>query len=391
MTSFCSYYRDSVCRSCQWIERSYLAQIAEKEGLIRSRLAFLGDVQLEPPALSALTGFRNRAKMTVTGSVTHPVIGLVGESELDQGRELLECPVHHPRLNELISFLPAWLARAGVEPYQIRERTGELKGLIAFHSPRGKSELEAAEMYLRFVLRSRACLDRLRKNLPELLARFPDLKCVSANLQPIPHAILEGHEEVYLTERRTISHRLGAVVLKLSPQAFVQTNVSVAVALYQKAAEWIQELGPSRFLELYCGQGAFSLTAAGSAAKNFKALGIEINPDAVQSANETASDLGLSQVSFRCLDATKVGQELKEFAPELVLVNPPRRGLGEGVELLKSALPENLLYSSCSLPSLEADLRALEPFYSLKKVQLFDLFPHTHHFETLVWLVRRNG
>jgi 23S rRNA (uracil747-C5)-methyltransferase len=238
-------------------------------------------------------------------------------------------------------------------------------------------------MYLRWVVRSEECVARIRELLPALQKQFPALVCVSANLQPIPHALLEGPEEIFLSDERAIAHQLGSLRLRLAPQAFVQTNLEVATKLYQTAAGWIGEARVKRVLELFCGQGAFSLFAAASAER---ILGIELNADAVAAANETARDLGLSHLQFKAADAAGVEEEFARFAPESVLVNPPRRGLGATVELLRRQQPGQLIYSSCSLESLARDLQALAGSYRLRRVQLFDLFPHTEHFEVLVWL-----
>jgi 23S rRNA (uracil747-C5)-methyltransferase len=354
--------------------------LSAKGSKLQQDLGFLGPIQLEPTVQSRLQGFRNRAKMAVTGSSDSSIIGLHGGENLDEGRELLSCPIHHPRLNEVLQALPEFLERFRIEPYRIEERRGELKGLIAFYSPASQ------EMYLRFVLRSQECIARLRKMVPEFQARFPFLVCLSANLQPIPHAILEGPEEIFLTERQSIVHQLGRLRLKLAPQAFVQTNVEVATKLYEIAAEWIGEIQPERAMELFCGQGAFSLMAA-SSAKTW--LGIELNADAVTQANETAESLGYSHVRFHAADAAQVGAEMTEFSPDLVLVNPPRRGLSGAVSLIGASLPRHLIYSSCNSESLAEDLKVLASKYRLKRAQIFDLFPHTNHFETLVWLERR--
>ncbi len=362
------------------MERPYPEQLSAKASKVLQDLAFMGPLKLEPTVSSPLQGFRNRAKMAVTGSVEEPKIGLHGEQDLDAGRELLSCPIHHPRLNEVIEALPGFLASFRIEPYRIRERRGELKGIIAFYSP------QSHEMYLRFVLRSQECIARLRKMAPELQARFPFLVCLSANLQPIPHAILEGPEEIFLTESRTIVHQLGKLRMTLAPQAFVQTNVEVAARLYDTAAGWISEIQPQRAMELFCGQGAFSLAAASSAGSW---LGVEVNSDAVRQANLTAQSLGFSHVKFHCADAAQVGAEMREFSPELVLVNPPRKGLGAAASLISASLPRDLIYSSCNSESLAADLRVLGSDYGVKRAQVFDLFPHTEHFETLVWLSRR--
>jgi len=404
-TSFCSYYNSKICQSCEWIEKSYDLQLAQKEKALKETLQFLwasnrSDFLIEKKILqktvrSELQGFRNRAKMSVTGSVDSPIIGLTGEESLDQGRELLNCPIHHPKLNELIQFLPSVITEHQLAPYQIKKRQGELKGLIAFYAS------ETNQMYLRFILRSKESVARIQKLTLLLQKQFPHLVCVSANIQPIPHAILEGEEEVYLTHNQAIDYPVGAYSLRLSPQAFVQTNTAVAQKLYQTAASWIREANVKKVLELFCGIGAFSFAAASKSpnvagltegaacsAIGMEFLGIEINESAAVSAQKTADHYGLTSMTFKQADATKTGDELKTFQPDLILVNPPRRGLKDGIQLIKTLRPGYLIYSSCSVESLALDLSKILATYKLKKIQVFDLFPHTKHFETLVWLER---
>jgi 23S rRNA (uracil747-C5)-methyltransferase len=367
----------------------YASQLKSKQQKLLQSLAFAGDFSVLPPVSSPQQGFRNRAKMVVTGTVEAPRVGLTGESSLDEGRELLDCPIHHPRLNQLIAALPEWIRNYKLTPYQIAARTGELKGLILYFDE------GSDEMYLRFVLRSKECVSRIQKLVPSLQNRFPGLKCVSANIQPVPHAILEGPEEIFISSEKYIRHTLGDLTLKLSPRAFVQTNAKVAVQLYQTASRWMQEFRPKRMLELYSGQGAFSFVAASALSDSFEEiLGVEINPDAVVTANETVREfrengqVKMAPLKFQCADATQVGAIGQDFRPDLILVNPPRRGLGEGVKLIEQILPKHLIYSSCAVDTLEKDLRYLSRKYQITKAQLFDMFPHTEHFEVLTCLTR---
>jgi 23S rRNA (uracil747-C5)-methyltransferase len=355
----------------------YSEQLIKKEMHLNDLLSFTKHPALLKTVSSKTKAFRNKAKLTVTGSALQAVIGLTGEAELDQGREILNCPIHHPKLNEVIQAMPEFIREFNLIPYQIKERTGELKGLILFYSE------VSNELYLRFVLRSKECISRIQKLLPKLQQRFPEITCASVNLQPIPHAILEGKEEIFISKNAFIRHDLNGLMLKLAPQAFVQTNTEVALQLYQTAAEWIKTITPEHMLELFCGQGAFSFYAAHSAKK---ITGVEINPDAVKIASETARELGLNHLHFISADARNHHLNLD---PDLILVNPPRKGLTKiGVDLILKHEPKDLIYSSCSAESLSDDLKTLTQSYQIRRVQIFDLFPHTPHFETLVHLQR---
>jgi 23S rRNA (uracil747-C5)-methyltransferase len=380
--SFCGYFDREECGSCTTIKTPYPLQLRQKQDRLKTVLQRFTSGSISEPVQSPTLGFRNKAKLSVTGTSANPILGLTGKENLDEGRPILSCLIHHEKLNSLIGALPHYISRFNLIPYDISNRTGELKSIILFYSE--KSD----ELYLRFVLRSKECVSRIRKLLPELQKEFPDLKVISANIQPIPHAILEGREEIYLTEKNFIDHCIGnsnhPLHLKLSPQAFVQTNTTVSTLLYETAAAWIAEINPDKVVDLFCGQGPFSFFAA----QNVKQLvGLEINPDAVLIANQTARELRLDHLKFECMDVAKASETVEAIHPDLILVNPPRRGLGQkGLELLLLSKPENLIYSSCSIQSLESDLAELGMEYDIKRAQLFDMFPHTEHFETLVLL-----
>lgn len=379
MKTFCGYFDEGKCQSCGLISTEYPEQLKLKENRLLKHLEKFESFQLLPSQASNTTHFRNKAKLVVTGTIENPIIGLGGNEELDLGREILNCSLHHPFINSVLNFMPDFIRLTLLPPYQIKDKKGELKGIIVYYSE------DSQESYLRFILRSKESLDRIKKHLPSLVEKFPEITCISANIQPIPHAILEGDEEVFLSEKKFINHHIKNFTLRLGPQGFVQTNHKVARALYETAAKWTEELQIEKFSELFCGQGAFSFFVA---QKVKSSIGFEINAEAVNEANRTASTLGYDHLKFACADAANVSNELRKYGPDLVLVNPPRRGLSGAIEIFKDEIFEHIIYSSCSIESLAKDLEELAPFYKVIKVQIFDMFPHTHHFETLLLLRR---
>ncbi len=369
MPDFCAYYKQNICRSCTLMEMPYPEQLRRKEDRLRNALKDFSPPSLLPSLTSPETGFRNKAKFIVSGSMEKPILGLIG-------KEILDCPVHDPAINLLAHDLVSFLSLCKLVPYNIPEKKGELKGVIVFHE-KGS--------FVRFVLRSKEGLDRIRKNLPDLLKVHPEIQSVSVNIQPIHQAILEGEEEIFLGPQFVLTLNKGEGKILLRPQGFVQTNQIVAHELYQNAARWVKETGSKKFLELFSGQGAFSLTCAGVVEKG---LGIEINTEAVLSANESARQSGYNHLSFHAMDAGDSEKLIQDFHPDMILVNPPRRGLSRSVDHLLAASTEWIIYSSCSVESLAEDLRKLSTQYKIEKLRLFDMFPHTEHFETLVLLRR---
>lgn len=377
MNTFCSYYNLGICKSCTRIEESYETQLQKKSDQLIKLLEINSRIHLVPPTPSRSQAFRNKAKFAVTGTLDSPIIGLTGTAELDQGREILDCPLHHPEINKVIKDLPDFIRLARLTPYRIKEKNGELKGVIVYYSQ------ESAQMYLRFVLRSKESLDRIKKHFSSLVNLHPILSCVSANIQPLAHAVLEGEEEIFFTEENFIQHQLSQVTMGLHPQGFVQTNQEVALQLYQTAKAWVKELHPDTFVELFSGQGAFSFFIQDDVKK---AVGIEINQEAVMRANQSAQDQNMPHLKFVARDVTTMEQEAIQLKPDVILVNPPRRGLGKASELIRAIRAPYFIYSSCNALSLKEDLDKLKDLYQVQKLQLFDMFPHTEHFETLVLL-----
>lgn len=377
MNTFCTYYNQGLCRSCDELETEYSVQIRKKEEKLLKFMSGLRLPPLEETVTSLLTQFRNKAKFSVTGTVSDPIIGLTGIEKLDEGRELLNCPLHLPEINDLLPAIKTFITLAHLVPYQISQKKGELKGIIIYFSE------ESKEGYLRFILRSKESLDRIRKHLPLLQAEFPSLKCITANIQPIPHAILEGDEEIYFDEKKYISNVAGGIRYFLGPQGFVQTNQKVAARLYETAAQWVKEVNGKKFLELFCGQGAFSFFSSSVIEQG---MGIEINAEAIQIAQLTAEDY--PHLNFEASDASKVGSIIENFHPDIILVNPPRRGIAAASDLIAKSPARYFIYSSCNAESLAEDLKKLTDSFSIERIQIFDMFPHTSHFETLVLLKR---
>lgn len=375
MKTFCSYFNQSICQSCDLITMDYSDQISLKEEKLRKALSTFTLPVFEKTVRSPEINFRNKAKFSVTGSLENPVIGLTGNDSLDMGRELLDCSLHVLEINQLLPALKSFIQSAGLIPYSIQNKTGELKGIIIFHSSSSK------ESYLRFILRSKESLDRIKKHLKVLTDKFPELTSISANIQPVPHAILEGEEEIYFTKDHSIQHKLGKVTFSLDPQAFVQTNQFIAEKLYKTAAQWVSESNLKKFMELFCGQGAFSFFCADEIDSG---LGIELNPEAVKVANYTARNNRLSHLHFKCADAGNTQSDIELYSPEILLVNPPRRGLAEACDLVLKSGAKRILYSSCNHESLVTDLIKLTETYHINRIQIFDMFPHTSHFETLM-------
>ncbi|ELY2675616.1 23S rRNA (uracil(747)-C(5))-methyltransferase RlmC [Cronobacter sakazakii] len=372
----CALYDAGRCRSCQWIEQPLDTQLAAKMTDLRTLLAALPVGEWGAPVSGPELAFRNKAKMVVSGSVEKPLLGMLHRDGTPV--DLTECPLYPMSFYAVFAALKPFIARAGLTPYNVARKRGELKYLLLT-----QSTLDGGLM-LRFVLRSKEKLEQLRAALPGLLAELPQLKVVTANIQPVHMAIMEGDEEIWLTQQQALAESFNGVPLWIRPQSFFQTNPTVASALYATARDWVRVLPVNHMWDLFCGVGGFGLHCA---TPEMTLTGIEIAPEAIASARASAQALGLRNVHFQALDSTDFATG-QQAVPDLVLVNPPRRGIGKALcEYLSRMAPRYIIYSSCNAQTMAKDIGEL-PGYRIARVQLFDMFPHTAHYEVLTLLVR---
>lgn len=354
----------------------YPTQLADTHHTVAATLAeHVRPHAWAPPFAGPEQGFRNKAKLVVGGTRGAPTLGILDGD--GRGVDLRHCGLYEPGLAAALATLAELVGRAGLTPYDVPRRQGELKHLIVTHSPDG-------ELMVRFVLRSPGQLPRVRELLGPLQEALP-ARVVSVNLQPEHKAVLEGAEETVLTAEQTLPMQLGDVRLQLRPRSFFQTNTTVAGGLYRQAQEWVEEADPATLWDLYCGVGGFALHLA---RPGRAVLGVEVSTEAVASARSSAAELGLTDVAFETGDATIYLRE--QPAPDTVVVNPPRRGIGPLAGWLEDSGVARVLYSSCHAGSLARDLAAM-PSLRVRRARVFDMFPQSHHHEVLVELVRAAG
>ena len=374
-TMQCDYFDAGRCRSCTLMGTAYESQLADKQARARHALEAVGAAPrwLEPQR-SRESGFRNKAKLVVAGAVGQPTFGILDGS--GRGVDLRQCALHEPGLYAALPHLAGFVAETRLVPYDVPGRRGELKYVIVTHSPAG-------ELMVRFVLRSTNQVSAIKSALPQLITVLPEIAVISANIHPEHKAVLEGEEEIVLTRRHTLPMTVNAVTLHLRHRSFFQTNTEVAAALYRQAREWVNDLQPESVWDLYCGVGGFALHLA---APGRAVVGVEISPDAIVSARQSATEAG-ADVRFVIGDATAYAQE--HPAAELIVVNPPRRGLGPDLAAtIERSQARHLVYSSCNVDSLARDLAMLGSF-TVTEARVFDMFPQTHHQEVMLVASRK--
>jgi 23S rRNA (uracil1939-C5)-methyltransferase len=226
----------------------------------------------------------------------------------------------------------------------------------------------------------------------ELSASEERLVSLVRSLNDGPPGLILGRENIVLFGQEYITDRLGDLSLIISPASFYQVNPVQTLTLYGKVMEYAGLEGRKGLtvLDAYSGVGTIALFLARSAGR---VVALEVVPEAVRDARGNARLNGLDNIEFHTGEVERLLPSLAEkgLRPDVAVLDPPRRGCGpEALEAVAVMEVPRLVYVSCDPGTLARDLGRLAGLgYRVEEVQPVDMFPWTHHIESVVLLQRR--
>jgi 23S rRNA (uracil1939-C5)-methyltransferase len=365
-----------------WQVLPYERQLDVKQEQVADALRRIGkltDFTLEP-IIPALEQWRYRNKLEYS----------FGED--DDGR--LICGFHAPgRWHEIVEVRDCMLAseasnsarekivdycRAqGLRAYDRRTGEGLLRNLVV-REGRRTGQIQAR------LITSPGQIDR------DALAALagPELSILWTQLEGVAEVTHGGSTELIAGQDR-LDEELGGIRLRISPEAFLQTNTEMAERLYAVAVEYAALAGYERVYDLYSGIGTIALTLAPRVGEVW---GLELVEEAVADAIANAQLNEIGNARFFAGDVRLALRELVEKAgrPDVLLVDPPRAGLSQKiVRRIIEASPRRIVYVSCNPTTLAPNAAQLVAAgYRLAKVRPVDMFPQTPHIECVALLER---
>jgi 23S rRNA (uracil1939-C5)-methyltransferase len=376
---FCPHF--GTCGGCLFQDLDYAEQLRWKSGWVADSLARIAGVtppELRPILASPQTrAYRNKMEYAFQGQGQDLVLGL---KERGGARvvDITHCGLQIPEGMQIVaaarefcrdSRVPAWDGRGRGFWRHLVVRTsaqGLLAHLITAHEPRHFKTAEA-----------------LGRRLKQAVPGLTGFAHSTSNRQA---ALAAGEQGILVLGQDHLLENLGGLGLKVSANAFFQTNTPAAELLCAEVRDLAGLTGAEVVYDLYCGAGALALALASKAARVY---GLEVSEEAVADARENARRNGLEHCEFK---AGRVGPKLVRGLPrpEVIVCDPPRAGLDDGaLALLQDLTPGRVVAVSCDPATLARDVGRLNPFYELAAVRPVDLFPHTAHVESVALLRRR--
>ncbi len=369
------------CGGCTWQHLGYAAQLREKHARV---VAALGDaapgvtVAAVRPSPQEL-GYRNKGKYVAGRTGERLVLGAYAP-RTHVVIDTLGCAIVAPIIDEVAAWLRGAAADAGLEPYAEATRTGELRYAIVREA--------AGDVLVVLVTATRTARDKLQR-VADALAKHPAVRGVVA----IEHdrrdgaIVPSGSSARVLHGHGSVVEHLAGVPIEVGAAEFLQVNRAQAAAMYQRVTELAALAPGARAVDLFAGLGGIGLSLARAGAS---VIAVEIDQDAVGQLRRAAERAKLPVVPIAG-DARELPAEIRARLgdrPDLVVVNPPRKGLDAGSRELVVALDAPIvIYVSCGPESLGRDIAALAAHgYRVDAIEPFDLMPGTAQVETIVRL-----
>jgi len=376
----CPYFGS--CGGCQYQHASYEHQLEIKKEILRENLRRIAKLELpceikvhpSPP-----WNYRNRARLQVR---TKPEF-VTGYFELASHDVIAveECPISSPLINRGIAAL--WQSgRAGQVPEGVRE--------VEFFANADDTHL-LVELWCAAEARRAA----VREWAEELRAALPEIAGVVAFRAHQPGERAAARQEIFLSDgEKSLTYQTQLAAYRVSAGAFFQTNRHLTDELVEIVT---QDRTGDVALDLYAGVGLFSTVLAGDfhhvvsvEPSHHAAADLRYNLPANGEVIQATTEQYLSRPEDRKGDLKGASLPLSVQKADLVVVDPPRSGLGERVaRALANMGAPRLTYVSCDPATLARDLvPLLAAGYQVEQAHLVDLFPHTHHLESVLQLVR---
>ena len=223
----------------------------------------------------------------------------------------------------------------------------------------------------------------LRTNSEEVLAKFTsDNELLNTNIVLKDKEEKEGEEVTKRIKENAIIFNLGKYKYAVTSDSFFQVNTKQAIKLYDKVREYVAIEKVETALDLYCGTGTIGIYISDLCNR---VIGVEVNKSSVTCANYNKLLNKIDNIEFIEGDVSTVINN--EMNPDLIVVDPPRSGLdNKTISIIKQIKPKKLIYVSCNPMTLARDIQKLSEEYKLNNIELFDMFPNTHHVECVCLL-----
>jgi 23S rRNA (uracil1939-C5)-methyltransferase len=393
--AFCGHF--TICGGCKWQMLPYPLQLQYKQQQVQDVLQRIGKVQdaiYLPIKGSAMEShYRNKleftfsnkkyltaAELNTTASADSNVVGFHAPRLFDKVIDIAECHLMQEPQNKIRNGIREFALANQFTFYDIKNNHGLLRNMMIRTANTGQTLVN--------MMFGENNEDAIAKTMDYLEKSFPEITSLHYTINTKGNDTIYDLEVCNVKGPGFIIEKLEDFQFKISPKSFFQTNTAQAEMLYQITREFAAFTGSDVLYDLYCGTGSIGIFCSQHVGK---IIGVESVAEAIADAKENAKLNNLQNTHFFAGDVIKVcNSEFFEThgKPDVVITDPPRAGMHQTLvdKLLEIEAPK-IVYVSCNPATQARDIALLSLKYNVVKVQAVDMFPHTHHVESVALLM----
>jgi 23S rRNA (uracil1939-C5)-methyltransferase len=394
----CSHF--GICGGCRWQHLPYPLQLFYKEKQVRDNLTRIGKISLPEirPIIGSDDKYRYRNKLEYTfssrqwltedqvktgnGNKFENVLGFHIPGAFDKVLRIDECHLQPEPTNLIRNSTHNYAKSRELSYFNFRDHTGLLRNIIIRNNRAGEFMVIVVFNY-----------DErpVREEMLEFVGSLhPQIKSLMYVINSKKNDSLSDQEVILYKGADHLMETMDGLSFRIGPKSFYQTNTLQALKLYNTVREFAGLKGNETVYDLYTGTGTIACYLARSAKR---VVGMEYVSEAVTDAIENSRINNIENTSFHSGDIKDLLNE--EFIrnngkPDVIVTDPPRAGMHESVvKAMISASPDKIVYVSCNPATQARDISLMSEFYEVTAVQPVDMFPHTHHVENVVLMIRK--
>ncbi len=395
---FCEHF--GVCGGCKWQNLPYSEQLRFKREQVRDQLSRIGGIEL-PEVRETLPSqrtqfYRNKLEYTFSPKrwLTYEEIAQSGDIEaepalgfhipgmFDKILNINKCWLQDEPSNAIRLEIKRFCAENGYSFHNVREHVGLMRNIIIRTSTTGEVML--------IVIFGEDDSERIKALLDHVAESFPQITSLMYIVNEKWNDSISDQTPILYRGKDHIMEQMEDLSFKIGAKSFYQTNSEQALELYRVTRDFAQLKPSDTLYDLYTGTGTIANFCARQCAK---VVGIEYVEEAIADAKINSEINGIDNTTFYAGDMKRVLSDdfiAKNGQPDVIILDPPRAGVDEPViEVILRAAPERIVYVSCNPATQARDLALFDKDYRVVDIQPVDMFPHTHHVENVVLLIKR--
>ncbi len=396
--AFCEHY--GICGGCKWQILPYSEQIRYKQQQVTDNLTRIGKIPL--PEISPILGsekitfYRNKLEFTFSNKrwMTEEEIksntqfddmnalGFHIPGMFDKVLDIDKCWLQNDISNRIRLEIKHFCKANNYSFFDLRNQHGLMRNIIIRTSTTGEVML--------IVIFYEDDKEKQQALLQHIADQFPEITSLLYILNQKANDTITDQEVLVFKGKDHIFEEMEGLKFKIGPKSFYQTNSEQAYNLYKIAREFAGLSGNERVYDLYTGTGTIANFVSRQAKQ---VIGIEYVPEAIEDAKVNSEINNIQNTLFFAGDMKDIlNQDFINLygKPDVIITDPPRAGMHDDViDAILFAEPEKIVYVSCNPATQARDLNLLDVKYKVEKVQPVDMFPHTHHVENVVLLIRK--